>query len=87
MLYLLVSIKDRAIEAYQPIGNVRAEGEAIRVFKDMIADPNTPQNKHADDYDIYIVGTFDDQTGQIDPEIPPRKLADGKTIKETINQQ
>lgn len=84
MIYLLVSIKDRAIDAFQPLGNVRAEGEAIRVFKDMLADTNTPQGKHPDDYDLYIVGTFDDQTGYVEPEGKPRKLADGKTIKETL---
>lgn len=84
MIYLLVSIKDRAIDAFQPLGNVRAEGEAIRVFKDMISDHNTPQGKHPDDYDIYLVGRFDDRDGLIEPETPPKKLADGKTIKETI---
>lgn len=84
MHYLLVSIKDRAIESFLPIGNCRAEGEAIRVFKDMIRDTNTPQHAHPDDFDIYIVGHFDDQTGLITPQTPPRKLADGKTIKETL---
>lgn len=79
MKYLLVSIKDRALEAYQAVGNVRAKGEAIRVFMDMIADSNTPQGKHPDDYDIYLVGYFDDQTGQLEPTTP-EKLADGKTL-------
>lgn len=84
MKYLLVSLKDRAIDAFQPIGNVRAEGEAIRVFKDMIKDNTSPQGKHPDDYDMYLVGYFDDQDGLIEPVTSPRKLADGKTIKETL---
>lgn len=84
MIYQLISIKDRALEAFMPLGNVRTEGEAIRVFKDMLSDPNTPQNKHPDDYDLYLLGTFDDQTGYIETETKPRKLADGKTIKETV---
>lgn len=84
MKYLLVSIKDRAIDAFQPIGNVRAEGEAVRVFKDMISNAETAHSKHPDDYDIYLVGYFDDHDGLIEPVTPPKKLADGKTIKETI---
>lgn len=87
MIYLLVSIRDRAIEAFQPIGNVRAEGEAIRVFMDMVADKNTPQGKHPDDYDIYLVGYFDDQNGHIELEQPPKKLADGKTIYSQLFQE
>lgn len=86
MQYLLVSIRDRAIDAYKPIGNCRAPGEAIRVFKDILSDPNTPEGKHPDDYDLYLLGTFDDSTGAITPQTPPQKLADGKTIKETITQ-
>lgn len=85
MIYILVSIKDRAIEAYKPIGNVRAEGEALRVFKDMLQDDKTPEGRHPDDHDIYVVGTFDDQSGTITPETPPRKLADGKSLKEMYN--
>lgn len=83
MKYLLISLKDRAINAYQPLGNVRAEGEALRVFKDLVSNPDTPQHKHADDYDLYVVGEFDDQDGVIEP-CTPRKIADGKTIKEML---
>lgn len=85
MKYLLVSIKDRAIEAFQPLGNCRAQGEAIRTFKDILADTSSPHGRHPDDYDLYLVGEFDDQTGYIEPTHPPQKLADGKTIKETLS--
>lgn len=84
MNYLLISLKDRAIEAFQPIANVRAEGEAMRVFRDLINNPQSPQHNHAADYDLYIVGHFDDQNGKIDPIFPPRKIADGKTMKEML---
>lgn len=80
MEYLLISLKDRAVDAFQPVANVRAEGEALRVFRDLIADPNSQQHRHPDDYDLYLVGYFNDQTGAIRIEF--RKLADGKTIKE-----
>lgn len=86
MHYLLISLKDRAVNAFQPVGNVRSEYEAFRVFKDLVSQPDTPQNRHPDDYDLYILGTLDDQSGLITPEATPRKIADGKTIKETLVQ-
>lgn len=83
MKYLIMTIKDRAVEAYQPIACTRAEGEAIRGFQDAI---NNPQNgilyNHPDDYDLYLLGTFDDETGEITAHAP-QKLADGKQMKIT----
>lgn len=81
MKYMLISLKDRAIEAFQPVANVRAEGEALRTFKDLIANPQSQVHAHPDDYDLYQVGTFDDQDGQIEP-CTPRKIADGKAFSE-----
>lgn len=91
MRYLLISIKDRAVNAFQPIASVRAEGEALRAFQDLIADNNSPQAKHPDDYDLYLVGYYDDQTGKIDDNDEtaalPRKIADGKTIAQLLQNR
>lgn len=81
MKYLLITIHDRAVNAFEAIGNVRAEGEALRVFHDLIGNEQTKYHKHAADYDLYMVGSFDDQDGSITPE-KPRKIADGKSVKE-----
>jgi hypothetical protein len=82
MIYVLISIKDRATEAFQPVASVRAKGEAIRSFQDAINNPQNPQlNNHPDDYDLYIVGYFDDQTGEITNLDKPEKLADGKQLR------
>lgn len=81
MKYLLCSIKDRSIDAFQPIGSMRAEGEAIRGFQDALNNPNNgPIYKHPDDFDLYVLGELDDETGTITP-CTPRKIADGKQLK------
>lgn len=85
MKLMLISIFDRAVNAFQPVANVRAEGEALRVFKDLIANPQSQQHAHADDYDLYHVADFDDQSGAVTPT-SPRKIADGKTMKEMLAQ-
>lgn len=84
MIYLLASIHDRSIDAFQPVGCVRAKGEAIRYFQDQINDEQRggPLYKHPDDFDLYIVGTFDDATGTI-TGTKAEKIADGKQLKLT----
>lgn len=83
MKYMLISIFDRAVNAFQPIANVRAHGEALRVFRDLIANPQSQQHAHADDYDLWHMGYFDDTNGRLEP-IDPVKIADGKTTKEML---
>lgn len=84
MNYILITIRDRAVEAYMPLGSVRAEGEALRIFTDLLSDPKQQHSQHPDDYDLYIVGKFNDQDGTITPETPPRKIGDGKAIAATF---
>lgn len=85
MHLLIISIKDRAIEAFQATMNVRTEGEALRAFQDAIRNPESRNlHNHPDDHDLYVVGTFDDQTGEIEPTKPPRKIADGKATAESM---
>lgn len=87
MRYLLVSVKDRAIEAFQPIACVRAQGEAIRSFQDAISNPQNKQlHQHPDDFDLYIVGEYDDQDGTINAYAKPEKLADGKQLRMTTGE-
>lgn len=81
MQFILVSIKDRAVEAFQPITCVRAEGEAIRAFIDALANPqNKTLHSHPDDYDLYVLGYMDDSTGLIERLDQPKKIADGKQL-------
>lgn len=82
MIHVLVSVQDRATGAFQPISTVRAIGEAIRGFQDAISNPNNAQlHQHPDDFDMYVVGHMDDDTGIVTPEPGgPRKIADGKQL-------
>ena len=87
MIYKLTATKDRAIDAFQPVVTVRAEGEAIRAFQDALNEPkNGNMYNHPDDYDLYVLGDFDDQTGIIHPEPAPRKIADGKQLKTRLGE-
>lgn len=48
----------------------RAEGEAVRMFGDIAKDLEHPIGKHPEHFSLLSVGTYDDNTGQIDSNMP-----------------
>jgi len=83
MLLQIVSVKDRAANAFGRPIFVTAIGQAIRSFQDEInrvAD-NNEMNKHPDDFDLWHLGTFNDQTGELEQLLEPVQLAIGKQLK------
>lgn len=83
MKWRLLSIHDRALDAFQQPFAVRAIGEGIRAFQDAINAPNTPMNGHPDDYDLYEIGHYDDHDATVIQEGKPLQIAIGKQLKVT----
>lgn len=81
MIFRLLAIHDRALDAFQQPFTVRALGEGIRAFQDAVNDSNTAMHKHPDDYDLYEIGTYDDHTAKIDQHDKPQQIAIGKQLK------
>ena len=70
----MYSIYDTIANAYQnPLYAVN-DGAAIRIFTEAVNDPKTYLNQAPNDYVIYYVGTFDEQTGCITTDENPRKI-------------
>lgn len=65
---ILVALYDRATEAYAPIMTVHTRGEAIRSFKQECNNEQSPLRRDPTDYELWQVGAYDDQTGEIHPE-------------------
>lgn len=83
MIYTLVSIKDHAIEAFQGVQAVRHPSEATRGFTDAINNPESGNMyKHPDDFDLYLVGTFNDSTGEIIANVELLTRGDEAKIEE-----
>lgn len=79
MRYKIVSVRDRAIDTFgQPVF-VASLGGAIRSFGDEIkrVDPNNNMNKHPEDYDLFHIGEYDDETAEFFPQ-RPTQIAVGK---------
>lgn len=68
-MMVLVALYDRATEAYAPIMTCRTRGEAIRSFRDECQNKDSPIHKHPTDFELRYLGSYDEQTGQIEPKI------------------
>lgn len=62
---ILVALYDRATEAYAPIMTVHTKNEAIRSFRQAVNDKQTPINANPTDYELWQVGTYNDETGAV----------------------
>lgn len=83
MRYVVCTVRDRAADVFgQPIF-VAAVGQAIRGFGDQVnkVEANNPLNAHPEDFDLYELGTFDDNSGVFTNLDKPRQVAVGKDMK------
>lgn len=87
MKLVLCTVKDRAADAYGRPMFVPSVGVAIRSFSDEVnrKDPDNQLFNHPDDFDLYELGEFDDNTGLFDLHDQPKLLSLGKQVK--INQE
>lgn len=48
----------------------KTDDQALRSFKDICCDPEHPVCKHAEDYSLFRIGTFNDTSGYLESEAP-----------------
>jgi len=83
MILNICTVKDRAADAYGRPMFVPSTGVAIRSFSDEI-NRNNAENQlynHPDDFDLYELGQFDDNTGLFTLHEQPKLLSLGKQVK------
>lgn len=75
----MVSVRDRAANTFARPFCVPSLGVAIRSFTDEInrASGENPLYMHPEDYDLYQVGDFDEDTGEVIPD-KPKMICVGK---------
>jgi hypothetical protein len=81
MRYKVLAIRDRAIDAYgQPFYSASVGG-AVRSFSDEINNTREGNqlNQHPEDFDLFLLGEFDDNTGEFDIT-RPAQVAVGKDL-------
>jgi hypothetical protein len=72
MFHFVVSIKDRAADVFNRPFTVPHRNVAIRDFTDEVnrAAGDNQLNKHPDDFDLYLLGEFNDATGEFSISTP-----------------
>lgn len=83
MKMIVLAIKDRALDAYMRPFHMPTIGTAVRSFQDEINRNATdnPLSQHPEDYDLYELATFDEETGKFaNTEPQPKQIAIGKQM-------
>lgn len=62
MKYAVCAVKDRAVNAYNRPIYVPTVGVAIRSFTDEVNRQDSELRNHPEDYDLYEIGQWDDET-------------------------
>jgi hypothetical protein len=83
MKQIICTVKDRAADAYGRPMFVPSAGVAIRSFSDEINRDNADNQlfNHPDDFDLYELGEFDDNSGLFTLHEQPKLLSLGKQVK------
>lgn len=75
MLIRMYSIYDKKVNVYQPPLFCHNAGDALRTCHMHFSNPETKVNKYPEDFDVYDIGEYDDQTGQLKPHTNPQFLS------------
>lgn len=63
MILKVFSIRDAKGEVFHTPFFKRHHGEAERDFMALVRDPKSQLHQFPDDFDLYFIGEYDDQTG------------------------
>ncbi|AZL82695.1 nonstructural protein [Apis mellifera associated microvirus 24] len=74
MNYKLFSVRDAKSEIFHPPWFKLTHGEAERDFRSAVNDEKTNLNKYPEDYDLYYVGEYDDNSGRFSPLDTPQHV-------------
>lgn len=76
------SIRDAKAEIFNPPFYKKTHGEAERDFKTLVNDPKSQVYLYAEDYDLYFIGVYDDNTGKFMSLDTPQHLVKAVQLKE-----
>lgn len=81
MKHIIVSIYDKATEAYMRPWTALTVNESIRSFEDEVRRQDSPIGRHPEHYTLFQLGTFNDHTGTIDT-MEPQPLRRAHEVQE-----
>lgn len=86
MKLFIIAMRDRSADVFGQPQFVPNIGAAIRSFGDEInrqADNNILYS-HPDDFDLFVLGTYDDATAEFSTDEAPRQIAVGRDLSSRL---
>lgn len=77
MIHKIFTVFDTKIETYCVPFYMPHRGAAIRTFTEMVNDPSHTFGKHPEDYVLFELGSYDDQTARVEQLKAPSSLGVG----------
>lgn len=74
MTQKIYSVRDAKTEFFSPPFLAHTHGEAERNFKQACNDEQSKITKFPEDYDLYYLGDYDDNTGKMAPIDTPQHI-------------
>lgn len=74
MIQKAFSIRDAKTESFGPPFCQNTHGEAERTFHQLATSPDQKISKYPEDFDLYHVGEYDDQSGKFFPLDTPQHM-------------
>lgn len=77
MIQKIFAVRDSKTEAFLQPFFMPARGAAIRGFTDAVNDPSHGMGKHPEDYTLFEIGSFDDESGALVSHPSPQSIGSG----------
>lgn len=81
MTLILFTIRDIKAATFAAPFTAPTRGMALRMFADHVNDPQSMPHKHPEDFELYELGTYNDQDGAISAATP-KQLGTATEYKE-----
>lgn len=82
MKQVVVAVRDSAVDAYARPFFVPSTAVAVRSFRDEVNRAESPMHAHPGDYELFELGSFDEESGKFENLASVRSLVRGADVKE-----
>lgn len=77
----MFSIRDSKSEIFNSPFYAKTTSEAERSFRQLTNDPKSTISQFPEDFDLYEVGTYDDNSGKVSPLDTPHHIVKAAVLK------
>lgn len=76
----ILAVHDSKVNAFSQPFFLRTQAEAMRGWIEVVNEPSTQFNKHPEDFNLFLLGDFDEDTGLITPLSAPQAIASAISV-------